>query len=80
MIDLFLFLEKALREVKASDQHLNSINLGSVGLGNTIKENCMKSQTVGLKISSNMCIAIVCFAGCEVINFESHLSFSFEPF
>ena len=27
-----------------------------------------------------MCIAIVCFPGCDVINFQSKLSFLIKPF
>ena len=33
-----------------------------------------------LKILGNMCIAIVCFPGCDIINFEIDLIFSITPF
>ena len=31
-------------------------------------------------ILDNMCIAVVCFPGCEVINFEINLIFLIKPF
>ena len=33
-----------------------------------------------LEILGNMCIAIACFAGCDVINFQTNLIFLIEPF
>ena len=33
-----------------------------------------------LEILGNMCIAIVCFPGCDVINFEINLIFLIKPF
>ena len=32
------------------------------------------------EISGNMCIAIVCEPGCEVMNFEVNLIFLIKPF
>ena len=33
-----------------------------------------------LKILSNTCIAIVCYSGCDVMDFEINLIFLIEPF
>ena len=33
-----------------------------------------------LEILSNMCIAIICYPGCDVIDFEINLIFLIEPF
>ena len=33
-----------------------------------------------LEISGNMCIVIICFSACDVINFEINLSFLIQPF
>ena len=33
-----------------------------------------------LEILGNMCIAIVCFPGCDIINFEINLTFLNKPF
>ena len=32
------------------------------------------------EIKGNMCIAIVCFLGCDIINFEINLIFLIKPF
>ena len=36
--------------------------------------------TLVLAILGNMCIAIVCFLGCDVINFEINFIFLVKPF
>ena len=33
-----------------------------------------------LEILGNMCIAIVCFPGCDIINFEINVIFLIKPF
>ena len=33
-----------------------------------------------LEILGNMCIAIVCYPGCDVMDFETNLIFLIEPF
>ena len=33
-----------------------------------------------LEILGNMCIAVVCFPGCDIINFEINLTFLNKPF
>ena len=33
-----------------------------------------------LEILSNMCIAIICYPGCDVMDFEINLIFLIEPF
>ena len=33
-----------------------------------------------LEVSGNMCIVIVCYAVCDVINFENYISFLIKPF
>ena len=45
--------------------------------------NCQNSivwLTLLIKILRNMCIAIVCFPGCDIINFETNLIFPIMPF
>ena len=50
--DPLFFLKKTLCEVKASRQHLSFKFFDSFQLGYTIKANCLKFQTVDLKICS----------------------------
>ena len=68
---------------------LVSIYFGSLQLGHTIKTNCIKFQTVDPKIflilnfrngpgtsffTKFICIVIICFPVCDVINFENNIS------
>ena len=43
-------------------------------------QNFIASLPFFLEILSNMCIAIVCFPGFDVINFENNLIFLIKPF
>ena len=42
--------------------------------------NLIMSLPLVLEILSNMCIAIVCIPGCDIINFEINLIFLTKPF
>ena len=41
--------------------------------------NFIVSLPLRLEILANMCIAVVCFPGCDVINFEIKLIFLIKP-
>ena len=84
-----VFFKKALCE-KQVVTTLVSIYFGSLQLGHTIKTNCIKFQTVDPKIflilnfrngpgtsffTKFICIVIICFPVCDVINFENNISF-----
>ena len=42
--------------------------------------NFIASLALLLEILGNMCIAIVCYPGCDVMDFEINLIFLIEPF
>ena len=42
--------------------------------------NLIARLSLILEISGNMCIAIVCYPGCDVMDFEINLIFLVEPF
>ena len=54
VLDIVLFFEQALYEVKESDRSLSlvSIYFGSQWLGHTVKANCVKLYTVDPEIYS----------------------------
>ena len=44
------------------------------------KHQCSFRKSFNAEILGNVCIAIVCFPGCDVINFEMNLIFLIKPF
>ena len=74
----FDFLEKGMRI--ASPSHFAYDFLRKTHIKFVNWSNFIVWLPLLLEILANMCIAIVCFPGCDVINFEVNLIFLIKPF